>query len=131
VQNREAKLLKLYPYFKKVGSRQKKDLALNKKRSVGTENLAMVYMYSIQYTVYSIQYTVYSIQYRTVLDLTDQSETTIEAVLRISAILVWIRGEPDPYLILMDPDPGGPKTYGSCGSGSTTLNRRSAITLDL
>jgi hypothetical protein len=25
--------------------------------------------------------------------------------------------EPDPYLWLMDPDPGGPKTCGSCGSG--------------
>ncbi len=31
--------------------------------------------------------------------------------------------EPDPYLVLMDPDPdlGGPKTYGSCGSGSASL----------
>jgi len=31
--------------------------------------------------------------------------------------------DPDPYLVLMDPDrdPGGPKTYGSCGSGSATL----------
>ncbi len=29
--------------------------------------------------------------------------------------------EPDPYLWLMDPDPGGPKTCGSCGSGSPTL----------
>jgi hypothetical protein len=27
----------------------------------------------------------------------------------------------DPYLLLMDPDPGGPKTCGSCGSGSPTL----------
>ncbi len=26
--------------------------------------------------------------------------------------------EPEPYLVLMDQDPGGPKT---CGSGSTTL----------
>jgi len=26
--------------------------------------------------------------------------------------------DPDPYLWLMDPDPGGPKTWGSCGSGS-------------
>jgi hypothetical protein len=32
---------------------------------------------------------------------------------------------PDPYLRLMDPDadPGGPKTYRSCGSG--TLEKRS------
>jgi hypothetical protein len=29
--------------------------------------------------------------------------------------------EPDPYLALMDPDPGGPKTYGYCGSGSAKL----------
>ncbi len=29
--------------------------------------------------------------------------------------------EPDPYLWLMDPDPGGPKTCWSCGSGSPTL----------
>ena len=28
--------------------------------------------------------------------------------------------EPDPYLWLMDPDPGGPKTCGSCGSESPT-----------
>jgi hypothetical protein len=27
----------------------------------------------------------------------------------------------DPHLLLMDSDPGGPKTYGSCGSGSPTL----------
>jgi hypothetical protein len=29
----------------------------------------------------------------------------------------------DPYLVLTDPDPGGPKTYGSYGfeSGSATL----------
>jgi hypothetical protein len=26
--------------------------------------------------------------------------------------------DPDPYLVLKDPDPGGPKTY---GSGSATL----------
>jgi hypothetical protein len=36
--------------------------------------------------------------------------------------------EPDPdpalYLRLMDPDPGGPKTCGSCGSGSPTLTDR-------
>jgi len=33
--------------------------------------------------------------------------------------------EPDsvPYLWLMDPDPGGPKTSGSCGSGSGFLSR--------
>jgi hypothetical protein len=31
--------------------------------------------------------------------------------------------DPDPYLGLTDPDPdpGGPKTYGSDGSGSATL----------
>ncbi len=29
--------------------------------------------------------------------------------------------EPDPYLWLMDPDPVGPKTCGSCVSGSPTL----------
>jgi hypothetical protein len=35
--------------------------------------------------------------------------------------------DPDPQLLLMDPDPGGPKTCGSCGygfgsgSGSPTL----------
>ncbi len=29
--------------------------------------------------------------------------------------------DPDPYLCLIDPDPGGPKTYGSYGSGSVTL----------
>ncbi len=28
---------------------------------------------------------------------------------------------PDPYLWLMDPDPGGQKTCGACGSGSPTL----------
>ncbi len=26
--------------------------------------------------------------------------------------------DPDPHLLLVDPDPGGPKTCGSCGSGS-------------
>jgi hypothetical protein len=30
--------------------------------------------------------------------------------------------EPDPYIALTDPDPEGPKTYGSYGSGSPTLN---------
>ncbi len=32
--------------------------------------------------------------------------------------------DPDPYLRLIDPDldPGGPKTCGSCGSGSPTLH---------
>ncbi len=30
--------------------------------------------------------------------------------------------EPDPYLRLMDPVPGVPKTRGSCGSGSPALN---------
>jgi hypothetical protein len=31
--------------------------------------------------------------------------------------------EPDlePNLLLMDPDPGSPKTFGSCGFGSPTL----------
>jgi hypothetical protein len=29
--------------------------------------------------------------------------------------------DPEPYLQLIDPDPGGPKTCGSCGSGSPTL----------
>ncbi len=29
--------------------------------------------------------------------------------------------DPDPYLWLLDPDPGGPKKCGSCGSGSPTL----------
>jgi hypothetical protein len=29
--------------------------------------------------------------------------------------------DPDPYLVLMDPDPGVTKTYGSYGSGSATL----------
>ncbi len=29
--------------------------------------------------------------------------------------------DPDPYLWLIDPEPRGPKTFGSCGSGSTTL----------
>ncbi len=32
--------------------------------------------------------------------------------------------DPDPHLWLMDPDPGGPKTCGSCGSGSPTLEKR-------
>jgi hypothetical protein len=27
----------------------------------------------------------------------------------------------DPYLLLMDPDLGGPKTYGSYGSGSAAI----------
>ncbi len=30
--------------------------------------------------------------------------------------------DPDPYLLLIDPDPGGPKACGSCGSGSSTLH---------
>jgi hypothetical protein len=30
--------------------------------------------------------------------------------------------DPDPYLLLMDPDPRVPKTFGSCGSGSPTLS---------
>ncbi len=35
--------------------------------------------------------------------------------------------DPDQYLLLVDPDPGGPKT---CGSGSPTLGaRRPAFTL--
>ncbi len=29
--------------------------------------------------------------------------------------------DPDPHLLLMDPDPGGPKTWGSCGSRSGSL----------
>jgi hypothetical protein len=29
--------------------------------------------------------------------------------------------EPDPNFLLIDPDPGGPKTCGSCGSGSPIL----------
>jgi hypothetical protein len=29
--------------------------------------------------------------------------------------------DPGPYLKLTDPDPGGPKTYGSYKSGSATL----------
>jgi hypothetical protein len=29
--------------------------------------------------------------------------------------------DPDPDLVLTDPDPGGPKTYGSYGSGFATL----------
>jgi hypothetical protein len=29
--------------------------------------------------------------------------------------------DPDAYLCLMDPDPGGPKTYRSYGFGSATL----------
>jgi hypothetical protein len=31
--------------------------------------------------------------------------------------------DPDPYLVIKDPDPdqGGPKTYGSSRSGSVTL----------
>jgi hypothetical protein len=35
----------------------------------------------------------------------------------------WKDPEPDenPYLWLMDPDPGGPKTCGSCGSGSPAV----------
>jgi hypothetical protein len=32
--------------------------------------------------------------------------------------------EPDPYLVLMDPDPGGPKTS---GSGSETLRKAKKI----
>jgi hypothetical protein len=28
--------------------------------------------------------------------------------------------DPDPYLLLMDPDPGGPKNMRSCGSGSSS-----------
>jgi hypothetical protein len=32
--------------------------------------------------------------------------------------------DPDPYLSPMDPDPGGPKTCGSCESGSPTLKKR-------
>jgi hypothetical protein len=33
---------------------------------------------------------------------------------------IAVRMNPDSYLVLMDPDPGGPKTYG-IGSGSATL----------
>ncbi len=33
----------------------------------------------------------------------------------------FMRKDPDPYIWLMDPDPGGPKTCGSCGFGSPTL----------
>jgi hypothetical protein len=29
--------------------------------------------------------------------------------------------DPDPYPVLLNPDPGGPKTYGSYGSWSATL----------
>ena len=36
---------------------------------------------------------------------------------------------PDPYLWLMDPDPEGPKTCGSCGSGSPTLLNSKLFTL--
>jgi hypothetical protein len=35
---------------------------------------------------------------------------------------MWKGKDPDPYLWLIDPDPGGPKTCGSgSGSGSPTL----------
>ncbi len=30
-------------------------------------------------------------------------------------IFAWWKKDPDPYLLLTDPDPGGPKTYGSYG----------------
>jgi len=36
-------------------------------------------------------------------------------------IFAWWYKDPDPYLWQMDPDPGGPKTYGSYGSGSALL----------
>jgi hypothetical protein len=40
---------------------------------------------------------------------------------RIRSSYFWnLDPKPDPYLVLTDPDPGGPKTY---GSGSATLPR--------
>jgi hypothetical protein len=43
-----------------------------------------------------------------------------------SPLNTFVRKEkdPDPYIWLMDPDPGGPKTCGSPGSGSPTQPRR-------
>ncbi len=37
--------------------------------------------------------------------------------------LLFFLVEPGPYKIMTDPDPGGPKTNVSYGSGSTTLSR--------
>ncbi len=37
--------------------------------------------------------------------------------------------DPDPHLWLMDPDLGGPKACGSCGSGSLTLEEALIVTL--
>ncbi len=39
-------------------------------------------------------------------------------------VFAWWLKDPDPYLWQIDPvpDPGGPKTYGSVGSGSATLS---------
>ncbi len=46
-------------------------------------------------------------------------------------LMIEVSGDPEPYLVLMDPDPGGPKTYGSygsgSGSGSATLLRRMVL----
>ncbi len=42
----------------------------------------------------------------------------IEGITVFLTIFAWWQKDPDPYLWLMDPDPGGPITY---GSGSATL----------
>jgi hypothetical protein len=46
----------------------------------------------------------------------DQKLKKSSKIVEIKVFLSW---DPDP--LVQDPDPGGQKTYGSYGSGSTTL----------
>jgi hypothetical protein len=53
-------------------------------------------------------------------EVTKQKEIGIKVFLNISA---WWQKDPNPYLWLKDPDPRGPKTCESGGSGSATLTK--------
>jgi hypothetical protein len=47
-----------------------------------------------------------------------RSHKTVGIKVFLTIFAYWKDPDPDPYLWLMDPDPCGPKTYGSDGSGS-------------
>ncbi len=60
----------------------------------------------------------------TLVCIDKKSKKSHNKVVEIKVILTsfacWWK-DPDQYKVITDPDPGGPKTYGFYGSGSTTL----------
>jgi hypothetical protein len=56
-------------------------------------------------------------------DKKSKRSTKILGIKVFLTIFAWWQKDQDPYLRLEvpDPDPGGPKTHGSGGSGSATL----------